>query len=52
VCRIAKRDAAQSRRSQKYEDKTAVVRERQSVYKEKETATMAMFQALAKERFG
>ncbi|KAJ7897349.1 hypothetical protein B0H14DRAFT_2333073 [Mycena olivaceomarginata] len=49
---IAKRDAAQSRRSQKYEDKTAVVRERQSVYKEKETATMAMFQALAKERFG
>ncbi|KAJ7361265.1 hypothetical protein DFH08DRAFT_684880 [Mycena albidolilacea] len=49
---IAKRDAAQSRRSQKYEEKTAVVRERQSVYKEKETATMAMFQALAKERFG
>jgi hypothetical protein len=49
---IARRDAAQSRRNQKYEDKTAAVRERASVFKEKETATMAMFQALAKERFG
>ncbi|KAF7337616.1 hypothetical protein MSAN_02234900 [Mycena sanguinolenta] len=49
---IAKRDAAKMRRDQKYEDKAAAARERASVFKEKETATMAMFQALAKERFG
>jgi len=49
---IAKRDAAKMRREQKYEDKTAATRERANVFKEKETATMAMFQALAKERFG
>ncbi|KAF7347463.1 hypothetical protein MVEN_01502300 [Mycena venus] len=49
---IAKRDAARSRRDQKYEDKTAAVRERANEYKEKESKTMAMFAALAKERFG
>ncbi|KAJ7922844.1 hypothetical protein B0H13DRAFT_1982006 [Mycena leptocephala] len=51
---IAKRDAARKRFEQKSgkEDKAAVVRERANVYKEKESATMAMFQALAKERFG
>ncbi|KAJ7269298.1 hypothetical protein B0H12DRAFT_1095076 [Mycena haematopus] len=49
---IAKRDAARTRRDQKYEDKSTAVRERATVLKEKETATIAMFQALAKERFG
>ncbi|KAJ6623090.1 hypothetical protein B0H10DRAFT_1909554 [Mycena sp. CBHHK59/15] len=51
---IAKRDAARKRFEQKSgkEDKVAAVRERASVHKEKESATMAMFQKLAKERFG
>ncbi|KAK7063852.1 hypothetical protein R3P38DRAFT_14710 [Favolaschia claudopus] len=49
---VARRDAARSRRDHQNEDKVAAVRERASVFKEKETATMAMFQALAKERFG
>ncbi|KAJ6601400.1 hypothetical protein DFH09DRAFT_1302682 [Mycena vulgaris] len=51
---IAKRDAARTRFEQKSgrEEKVAAVRERASVYKEKESATIAMFQKLAKERFG
>jgi len=51
---IAKRDAARKRFEQKSgkEDKVAAVRERASVFKEKESATIAMFQKLAKERFG
>ncbi|KAJ6541919.1 hypothetical protein B0H19DRAFT_959040 [Mycena capillaripes] len=51
---IAKRDASRKRFEQKSgkEDKVAAVRERVNVYKEKESATIAMFQALAKERFG
>jgi len=51
---IAKRDAARKRFEQKSgkDDKAAAVRERVSVIKEKESATIAMFQALAKERFG
>jgi adenylate kinase family enzyme len=54
ISRIAKRDAAKKRFEQKSgkDDKAAVVRERANVYKEKESATMAMFQKLAKERFG
>jgi len=46
---IARRDAARQR---KQEDKTGAIRERVSAFKEKEDATMAMFQKLAKERFG
>ncbi|KAJ7103120.1 hypothetical protein B0H15DRAFT_194310 [Mycena belliarum] len=51
---IAKRDAARKRFEHKSgkEDKVAAVRERASVHKEKESATIAMFQKLAKERFG
>ncbi|KAJ6486215.1 hypothetical protein C8R47DRAFT_1129523 [Mycena vitilis] len=51
---VAKRDAARGRYLHKSgkEEKVAAVRERASVYKEKESATIAMFQALAKERFG
>ncbi|KAJ7755066.1 hypothetical protein DFH07DRAFT_822804 [Mycena maculata] len=51
---IAKRDAARKRFEQKSgkEDKAVAVRERANVYKEKESATIAMFQALAKQRFG
>jgi len=46
---IARRDAA---RKNKSVEKAAAVRERSSMFKEKESATMAMFQQLAKERFG
>ncbi|KAJ3730127.1 hypothetical protein DFJ43DRAFT_1082718 [Lentinula guzmanii] len=49
---IARRDAARHRHQQKTEDKANSMRERASVFKEKEDATMAMFQKLAKERFG
>ncbi|KAJ7687431.1 hypothetical protein B0H17DRAFT_1070196 [Mycena rosella] len=51
---IAKRDAARKRFDQKSgkEDRVAAVRERANVFKEKESATIAMFQQLAKERFG
>ncbi|KAJ7116783.1 hypothetical protein C8R43DRAFT_1038023 [Mycena crocata] len=55
---IAKRDAARKRFDQKSgkesarEEKAAAVRERANVIKEKESATIAMFQRLAKERFG
>ncbi|KAJ7610965.1 hypothetical protein FB45DRAFT_1120917 [Roridomyces roridus] len=49
---IAKRDASKKRYEKKNEDKAAASRELASAYKEKESATMAMFQKLAKERFG
>jgi len=51
---IAKRDAARKRFEHKSgkDEKVAAVRERASVHKEKESATIAMFQKLAKERFG
>ncbi|KAF9069336.1 hypothetical protein BDP27DRAFT_1383237 [Rhodocollybia butyracea] len=46
---VARRDAARQRNQQ---EKANTIRERVSVFKEKEDATMAMFQKLAKERFG
>ncbi|KAJ4470881.1 hypothetical protein J3R30DRAFT_3531646 [Lentinula aciculospora] len=49
---IARRDAARQRYQQKNEEKTNTIRERASASREKEDATMAMFQKLAKERFG
>ncbi|KAF8079263.1 hypothetical protein FPV67DRAFT_107852 [Lyophyllum atratum] len=49
---IAKRDAAKSRYSAAREEKAAAARERATVYKQKEQATMDMFQQMAKQRFG
>ncbi|KAG1783341.1 hypothetical protein EV702DRAFT_1061391 [Suillus placidus] len=53
---IARRDAARKRFEEKRtagrEDKTAGVRERAVALKEKDKATMDMFQQLAKQRFG
>ncbi|KAF5384014.1 hypothetical protein D9757_006919 [Collybiopsis confluens] len=49
---IARRDAARQRYQQKQDNKTNTVRGLASAFKEKEDATMAMFQKLAKERFG
>ncbi|KAF8167205.1 hypothetical protein B0H34DRAFT_812546 [Crassisporium funariophilum] len=49
---LAKRDMAKQRYSQKNEEKTSAIRERASAFKEKEKATMDMFQQLAKQRFG
>ncbi|KAL4068903.1 hypothetical protein V8B97DRAFT_768625 [Scleroderma yunnanense] len=53
---IARRDAARRRYEEKRglvrEDKEAAVRERANAMREKERATMDMFQQLAKQRFG
>jgi len=53
---IARRDAARKRFEEKRaaarEDKTATTRERTVAIREKDKATMDMFQQLAKERFG
>ncbi|KIK71520.1 hypothetical protein GYMLUDRAFT_33711 [Collybiopsis luxurians FD-317 M1] len=49
---IARRDAARQRYQHKREEKVNSMRERASAIKEKEDATMSMFQKLAKERFG
>ncbi|KAF9011362.1 hypothetical protein BDQ17DRAFT_1233417 [Cyathus striatus] len=49
---IARRDAAKTRYEKKNEEKTMAIRERASALKEKEKATMDMFQQLAKQRFG
>ncbi|KAJ3820459.1 hypothetical protein F5880DRAFT_1509328 [Lentinula raphanica] len=49
---IARRDAARQRYQQKADEKVNSMRERASAFKEKEDATMAMFQKLARERFG
>ncbi|KAK0500904.1 hypothetical protein EDD18DRAFT_1307457 [Armillaria luteobubalina] len=48
--RIARRDAGKKRYQQ--EEKAAAMRERATAIKEKESATMSMFQQLAKQRFG
>ncbi|KAJ7150300.1 hypothetical protein C8R46DRAFT_1124548 [Mycena filopes] len=51
---IAKRDAARQRFQKKggKDERDQEIRSRASAVKEKESATIAMFQALAKERFG
>jgi len=49
---IARRDMAKRRYEQKHEEKNNAIRERASAFKEKEKATMDMFQQLAKQRFG
>jgi len=54
--RVAQRDAARKRfddkRANMRDDKDATIRERQQKLREKNDATMDMFKALAKERFG
>ncbi|KAK0466097.1 uncharacterized protein EV420DRAFT_1709868 [Desarmillaria tabescens] len=50
--RIARRDAGKKRYQQAQEEKAAAMRERATAIKEKESATMSMFQQLAKQRFG
>ena len=54
--RIAQRDAARKRFEEKRnagkEDKAATTRERANAIKDKDKATMDMFQQLAKARFG
>ncbi|KAG7451952.1 uncharacterized protein BT62DRAFT_915737 [Guyanagaster necrorhizus] len=50
--RIARRDAGKKRYQQAQEEKAAAMRERATARKEKESATMSMFQQLAKQRFG
>ena len=54
--RIAQRDAAKQRREEKLqmqrEGRAAETRERVTALREKDKATMDMFKALAKERFG
>ncbi|KAF9478907.1 hypothetical protein BDN70DRAFT_835214 [Pholiota conissans] len=49
---LARRDMGKSRFHQKAEEKQNVMRERSTAYREKEKATMDMFQQLAKQRFG
>lgn len=49
---IARRDMAKRRYDQKNEEKNNAIRQRASEFKEKEKATMDMFQQLAKQRFG
>lgn len=49
---IARRDNAKRRHEQKNEEKNNAIRKRASEFKEKEKATMDMFQQLAKQRFG
>lgn len=50
---IAKRDATRKRfENKKAEEREAATRERANAFKEKEKATMDMFQQLAKQRFG
>ncbi|KAJ7589451.1 hypothetical protein C8J56DRAFT_33594 [Mycena floridula] len=49
---IMKREEGKKRYSAKEEEKAAAFRERSDQRKEKESATMAMFQQLAKQRFG
>ncbi|KAJ3572181.1 hypothetical protein NP233_g3264 [Leucocoprinus birnbaumii] len=50
--RIARRDAAKRRFEQRDQERTMAIRERATAMKEKEKATMDMFQQLAKQRFG
>ncbi|KAG6840741.1 hypothetical protein C0991_004650 [Blastosporella zonata] len=49
---ITKRDAAKNKYNAAREEKVAAARERASQFKQKEQATMDMFQQLAKQRFG
>jgi len=49
---IARRDMAKRRHEQKNEEKNSAIRKRATEVKEKEKATMDMFQQLAKQRFG
>ncbi|KAG6860680.1 hypothetical protein C0995_008672 [Termitomyces sp. Mi166 len=49
---IARRDAAKNRYNSAREEKAAAARERAEMFKQKEQATMDMFQQLAKQRFG
>ncbi|KAJ8508632.1 hypothetical protein ONZ45_g9116 [Pleurotus djamor] len=48
---IARRDAAKERYKQKTEERAFEMRERANQFREKEKATMDMFQQLAKQRF-
>ncbi|KAF8971869.1 hypothetical protein BDZ97DRAFT_1901515 [Flammula alnicola] len=49
---LARREMAKSRYGQKSEEKQNTMREKSTAYREKEKATMDMFQQLAKQRFG
>ena len=53
---MAKRDAAKNRYADKVsagrEDRDAAGRERRDAIRDKDRATMEMFKAMAKERFG
>ncbi|PPQ76691.1 hypothetical protein CVT26_004475 [Gymnopilus dilepis] len=49
---LARRDAAKRRYEQKNEERQTAIKERAHALKEKEKATMDMFQQLAKQRFG
>lgn len=54
--RVAQRDAAKQRREEKLQmqrkERAAETQERVTAMREKDKATMDMFKALAKERFG
>ncbi|KAJ8085091.1 hypothetical protein PM082_003875 [Marasmius tenuissimus] len=49
---IARRDAARARADKRHDEKSGAVKERADAMKAKESATMAMFQELARQRFG
>ncbi|KDR85905.1 hypothetical protein GALMADRAFT_235057 [Galerina marginata CBS 339.88] len=49
---LARRDMSKKRYEQKNDEKQNAIRERSSAFREKEKATMDMFQQLAKQRFG
>ncbi|PPQ69477.1 hypothetical protein CVT25_002041 [Psilocybe cyanescens] len=49
---LARRDMSKKRYEKKNEEKINGMREKSTAYKEKEKATMDMFQQLAKQRFG
>ncbi|KAH9486157.1 hypothetical protein JR316_0000221 [Psilocybe cubensis] len=49
---LARRDMAKKRYEKKNEEKINTMREKSAAFKEKEKATMDMFQQLAKQRFG
>ncbi|KAG5639635.1 hypothetical protein H0H81_008796 [Sphagnurus paluster] len=49
---IARRDATKQRYSAAQEERAAAARERASMFKQKEQATMDMFQQMVKQRFG
>ncbi|GLB43683.1 hypothetical protein LshimejAT787_1401950 [Lyophyllum shimeji] len=49
---IARRDATKQRYNAAREEKAAAARERANMFKQKEQATMEMFQQMAKQRFG